>query len=72
MGQGVKDTVWPCKVFNLQCWELLELLESRAMSFVFRKLLLEDGGDGGGTSKRETRRGQDGSEEAMAGAMVKI
>lgn len=43
LGQGIKDMEWPCKVFILQCQELLKLLETTAMSFAFRKLLLEDG-----------------------------
>lgn len=45
--------MWPRKVFRLQCWELLELVESRAMSSELRKLLLEDGQEGGGANQRQ-------------------
>ena len=51
--------VWPHKVFSIQCWELLELVESRAMSSVLRKLLPKDGQEGGGASQRSTARGQE-------------
>ena len=64
--------MWPRKVFRLQCWELLELVESRAMSSELRKLLLEDGQEGGGASQRATARGQDGREEETTEAMAEI
>lgn len=49
-----------------------ELVESGAMSSELRKLLLEDGQEGGGASQRATARGQDSREEETAEAMAEI